>query len=98
MAPMTFDEWRTRTQALQARADKLRWSIWARANDYALQAGLGQQRNVWHNAMIARSEGRPWAEVNYSLLRRAIREDARMFDAHHIVDRWSRRAWALISR
>jgi len=95
---MTHTEWSTRYRALMARADRLRWSHWARANTYAAQAGLDIGRNVWHNAMLARAEGKPWKGVDYSLLRRAIREDARMFDAHHIVSQWSDRVWKDVVR
>ena len=46
-----------------------------RATALADVAGVGVMRNVWSNAMIAFDAGTPWREVNYALLRAAIRVD-----------------------
>ena len=66
----------------------------ARANRLARAAGVGEARNVWHNALLAFKDGRPWREVDYSLLRAAIREDTRSLEPSAIEDRLYRRLCA----
>lgn len=61
-----------------------------RATALAIRAGLDASRHVWSNAMISRSQGRPWAEVDYSLLRQALRVDA-LPSASVAVDAYYRR-------
>jgi hypothetical protein len=59
-----------------ARCKALDAALWQRATDIAAAAGIpGGMRNMWHNALVARDVGKPWAGVNYSLLRRAMRLD-----------------------
>ena len=60
---------------LEARLDNLDRALWQRATD---TSGLGAMRNVWSNAMLALDDGRPWREVDYDALRRAIRIDTVM--------------------
>lgn len=47
-----------------------------RASRLGEAAGLGHHRNVWGNAMISAAAGKPWASVDYSALRAALRVDA----------------------
>lgn len=61
-----------------------------RANVAARRAGLGPDRNVWHNAWLSYQAGRPWVEVDYSALRLAMRIDA-LPSATRIVDAYYRR-------
>lgn len=67
------DSLRAAWAPIQARLRALDTAIWERAN--ALAGNLGCGRNVWHNAMIGRDTGRPWPEVDYAQLRRAIHVD-----------------------
>ncbi len=57
---------------LEARLDALDKALWQRATALS---GLGDMRNVWHNAMLALADGRPWRDVDYTALRRAIHID-----------------------
>jgi len=44
-----------------------------------------------HNALISYAQGRPWPNVNYSLVRKIRRLDDHMFDANRILERYVRR-------
>lgn len=61
---------------IDARLATLDERMWTRANGYAARAGLGIERNVWSNAMLARDAGAPWV-VDYDALREAITIDER---------------------
>lgn len=74
-------------------ADRISESRRHRATTLAVSAGLDCHRNVWHNAMLDYADGRPWARIDYSKLRAAVRVDS-MPSPHAIVDRWYRRALA----
>lgn len=59
------------------RLERLSTAMRLRANRAARAAGLGPERNMWRNAMIARRDGRPWARIDYSALRLALRIEAK---------------------
>jgi len=61
---------------ISARVDSIDRSMRERADALAIAAHVGSYRNMWSNAMIAFDHGTPWREVDYSLLRDAIRVDA----------------------
>lgn len=73
----------SRASAMADRISRLRA---IRANKAGEAARLGHARNVWSNAMLAYKAGKPWAEVDYSKLRLALRIDS-LPSASAIVDR-----------
>lgn len=67
-----WDAYRREMEPIEARVEALDKALWERATALS---GLGAGRNVWSNALLALADGRPWPEVNYPALRRAVRLD-----------------------
>jgi hypothetical protein len=75
--------------AARARANRIDRMLADRATQTGYAAGL--PRECWHNAMVGLHYGQPWAEVNYSLLRKAIWINEKRWELNRITDRlWSR--------
>lgn len=67
-----------------------------RARAACREAGLGDWNGCTvHNAMLAMEDGKPWPEVNYSALRRAVWLEQKSFEPSAIVDRFYRRICGL---
>ena len=90
---MTFREWQQMAQRVNALVGRIDALYYRRANACAQTAGVGPARNVWHNALLARADGRPWPEVDYDALRAARYWDRRRDDARAIGERVVNRAW-----
>lgn len=90
---MTIETFKAQYQAQQARVARIDRMLYARANAYADKARIGTYRNVWQNAMNARDEGRPWAEVDYSALRAALWVDEQRGRAERLLSAW----WARVA-
>lgn len=93
--PITFDQWRAQAQSLNQRADKVRSMIVARARKTALDAGLDPAIFSLHahNAMCGFHNGRPWPEVNYSLVRRVQWLESKSWEPSRIAERIIDRKW-----
>lgn len=80
---------------LNKRADKVREMVIARARVACKDAGLDPQLLGIHphNAMCSLSVGRPWPNVDYSLVRKCIWLQGRSFEASRIAGRIIDRAW-----
>jgi len=68
---------------LRERAERIRWSIWRRAQAACVAAGLDCYGTV-HNALVSYDQGRPWPRVDYSKARLA----KRLFDEQFKGTRW----------
>jgi len=44
-----------------------------------------------HNAMLAYKDGRPWPNVDYSLVRKVLWMRSHLYDAYHILERYCQR-------
>lgn len=65
---------------LRQRAERLRNSIWQRAQAECRAAGVWDYGHL-HNALVSADNGKPWREVDYSRARSAARLFERQFDA-----------------
>ena len=51
-----------------------------------------------HNAMVGAHYGKPWRGVDYSLARKAQRQQRELFSASAILDRWCERTRGEVTR
>lgn len=71
---MTYESMLRRYDVAKQRADKITREMQSRALRLAEAAGVGQALGTaGHNALIDYRAGRPWRDVDYSLLRQAFR-------------------------
>ena len=75
-----------RHAAAISKAKLARWRKTVKAA--GLDPNYGAHPN---NAMCAYDAGKPWPNVNYSLVRKALWLDRHMFDANRILDRYCRK-------
>jgi hypothetical protein len=90
--PITYSEMLHRYRTIADKADAIAKQRQRAGRRAAELAGVGNNLGTaGHNAMIAYREGRPWAEINYSQLRRALRLMRRSFEPTTIAQRaWTR--------
>lgn len=83
---------------LHAAADRTRWMIHRRAIE-AYCAALGIEAKPdsrlcmchMHNSLVSFDNGKPWPEINYSLMRKARWLCEKSFEPSRIVSAWYRR-------
>lgn len=75
------------------RADRVRESIWRRAQAACEAAGLSDAGHL-HNALVSRDQGKPWREVDYSKARLARRLFDSQFAARRLVSAYIQRKGA----
>lgn len=87
MATMTIAQFQSRAQLARERAGRIRSYRDAAMRQALTESGIGAWTglNVLHNALLAREEGKPWQEVNYSAARRAARLESQLFEADAIA-------------
>jgi hypothetical protein len=93
---LTLSEWATQYRALQARAEAVNRMVDERIRQLAQRAGL--DRSIAgihiHNALMGLHYGKPWPNVDYSLVRKARwLEETKLFAATRLVSRWADRIW-----
>jgi hypothetical protein len=93
---LTLSEWATQYRALQARAEAVNRMVDERIRQLAQRAGLDRSI-AWihiHNALMGLHYGKPWPNVDYSLVRKARwLEETKLFAATRLVSRWADRIW-----
>ena len=95
---MTIQDFQAKAKLARERAERIR-SYRDKAMRQALDAsGIGAWSglNVLHNALLARADGRPWPEVDYSAARRASYLESHLFDAHAIADAYTDRLYKAV--
>lgn len=85
------DEWIAQLRAMLALADRVGTTIGLRA--HAMIRAAGCSVGPHHNALAAAKDGRPWREVNYSLLRKGEWLLEQSWEPRRIVDRWYDRTY-----
>jgi hypothetical protein len=96
---MTFTEYQDKARTARERAERISKARMDTARAASIRAGLGTYMgNVIHNALLAREQGRPWTEVNYSEARRAQREADRSHEPFAILSRWHDRVFKTVTR
>ena len=80
--------------ALKQRADIYAQTVTARMRTLSSEAGLEPKLLGIHphNAMVSATHGKPWADVNYSKVRKILwLERNRLWEAHRIIDKLYKR-------
>jgi hypothetical protein len=95
LRPLTFAQWQAISQTVNARADRIRRMIDAEIRRTGRAAGLGDQMPVHlaHNAMCSFEAGKPWMELNYSLVRRVLWLSQRQWEPGRLAESIIGRAW-----
>ena len=92
----SFAEWQAQAQMMRAMADRSRASRRTSLERTLRAAGL--DFSTLHNAMVGLHYGKPWRGVDYSMARKAQRQQAQLFEASRIVERWHARVWKEVVR
>ena len=93
-ARIPFEQWRAKYDKMMTIVNRIEAMRFARVQQECKLAGIGAWHGcIVHNALIALEEGKPWAGIDYSHLRRANYLYNHQFDAHRIVDAWSKLYW-----
>lgn len=87
---MTFDEMSQRAKNIRSRAERLNQSVINEARDLSRRAGLSPDLLGIHphNAWCSYQDGRPWPEVDYTLVRRILwLVNEKQFEPTRLADR-----------
>lgn len=95
---MNFQEWQTKTRRADAIAERTSKMIIERARKACIAAGLsGDLLGIHpHNAMCSFNVGKPWPNIDYSLVRKSLYLQKKSFEPGDIARKLSKRIWSEI--
>lgn len=90
---VSHEEWCEKYTRMRDIADRISAYRNQRAKQVCKAAGLdpGCIGVHPHNAMVGLHYGRPWPDVDYSLVRKCLWIMEHQFDGHRILEKWDRR-------
>jgi hypothetical protein len=89
---MSFRDGQDKATRAHDIADRIVKMAHANAARAMRQAGVSDF-NCLHNALVSANYGKPWAEVDYRLARKARWMFDRQFMAHDVACRYTARLW-----